>query len=189
MVSCVYSLIVGLFIYKQMTIKDLPGILARAAVTTGTCLILLGGATLFGRILTGERIPTLLATAVLSITDNKFLILLIINIILFFTGMFMESIAAILILAPLLLSMVENLGMTPLHFGVVMVMNLTVGLCTPPVGVNCFVASRKAGVGLEKMMKWLAPAVGLLMAVVLLFTYCTPLVNLGPNIIHALQGK
>ena len=188
-IACVYSLFVGAFVYKKIKIKDLFVIVSRSALTTGTCLILLGGATLFGRILSGERVPTMLASALLSISDNKVVILLLITLMLFITGMFMETIAAILILSPLLLSVVKQFDVTPLHFGVILCTNLVVGLCTPPVGVNLFVASRKAGIGLEKMFRWLVPAVGCLMAVVLLITFCPAIVEIGPNFVHWLQSK
>lgn len=188
-VSCAYSLIISVFVYRSIKLKDIFEILARSGKTTGTCLILLGGANLFGRVLTLERIPAMLADAITSFTDSRALVLLIMVGILFLAGMFMESIAAILILGPLMSGVVAQYGVSDLHFGVIMILTLSVGLCTPPVGVNLFVTSRIAGTPLEKMIKWLVPMVILLMAVVLLFTYCEPLVNLGPDLVSKIKIK
>lgn len=170
-VACVYGIIVGIFVYKEIKIKDLPNIFAKSALTSGTVLVLIGCATAFGRILALQQIPTMIATAILSVTSNKIIILLLINVLLFITGMFMETLAAIVILAPLMLSIVTPLGISPLHFGMIMVLNLVIGQCTPPVGVNLYVAARVGNIKLEKMFKWLIPMIGVLLIVQMLITY------------------
>lgn len=186
-IACVYALIVGVFVYKEIKWSNFIEILTRSALTSGSCLILLGGANVFGRVLALEQIPAMLVEFLGGITSNKIVLLLIITFILFITGMFMETVSAIVILGPLLLTVVEPYGVTPLHFGLIMVMNLVLGLATPPVGVNLFVASRLSKVKLEDMIKWLIPLLGLSYIVLLLFTYWTDLAMFLPNLVHSLQ--
>lgn len=182
-IACNYGIIVGLFVYKEIKFKELPQIFAKSALTSGTVLILIGFATAFGRILTLQHIPTMISSAILGITSNKYIILLLINILLFLTGMLMETLAAIVILAPLMLSIVQPLGIDPLHFGMIMVVNLVIGMCTPPVGVNIFVASRLADMPIEKMFKWLTPMIGVLLVVLMIITYVPQLSTFLPNLI------
>lgn len=182
-VACDYGLIVGLFLYKEITIKDLPSILARTSLTSGTVLILVGCATAFGQLLTIEQVPTAIAKTILGISSNKYVVLFIINVFLFIVGMLMETLAAIIILAPLLLSIVTPLGVSPLHFGVIMVVNLVIGMVTPPVGVNLFVASGIGNIKIEEMFKWLAALIGALLVVLMMVTYSPWLVNLLPNLL------
>lgn len=182
-IACDYGLIIGLFVYKEIQFKDLYKIFTRTALTSGTVLVLVGCATAFGRILALEQIPTFIAESLLSLTSNKLIILLLINIFLFIVGMLIETLAAIVILAPLMLSIVVPLGVDPLHFGIIMVTNLVIGQCTPPVGVNLFVASRLADMPLEKMFKWLIPMIGVLLIVLMIITYIPQLSLTLPNLI------
>ena len=182
-VACVYGIIIGLFVYKEITIKDLPEILAKSALTSGTALVLVGCATAFGRILALLHISTAIASAILSITDNTILIMLLINVVLFITGMFMETLAAIVILGPLMLSLVTPLGIDPVHFGMIMVVNLVIGQCTPPVGVNLYVAARVGNIKLERMFKWLIPMIGVLLIVLMFVTYIPQLSLLLTNLL------
>ena len=128
-------------------------------------------ASCFGKVITLMGVPKMLAGAIFAISTNKIIVLLLINVLLFLTGMFMETTAAILILAPLLLEVVKPLGVNPVHFGVMMVVNLVVGMCTPPVGCNLFISSRIGNIKLENMFRWLVPMVGILLAVILIVTY------------------
>jgi C4-dicarboxylate transporter DctM subunit len=178
-----YGLIMGLFVYKEITFKDLPRIFAKTSLTSGMVLILVGSATAFGRLLTIEQIPTMLANAILSISTNKIIILLLVNLFLFFVGMLIETLAAIIILAPLLLSVVEPLGVSPLHFGIIMVVNLVIGMCTPPVGVNLFVASSIGKIKIEQMFKWLIPLISVLIIVLLVITFIPGLSTFLPNLL------
>jgi len=166
-----YALIVGLFIHKEIKLRDMFPIFGRAALTCGTIMILVSTATVFGRELTILGLPQQLANSILGITTNKILVLLVINLFLFVVGMFMETLAAIIILAPLLLDIVTPLGVTPLHFGIVMVLNLVIGMCTPPVGVNLFVAAKIGNIKLEQMIRYLIPALGVLIFILMLITY------------------
>lgn len=177
-IACDYGLIIGIFVYKEIKIRDIPKILRSTALTSGTVMILVSCATAFGRLLAMEQVPTNVASFILSISDNKLVVLLLINIFLLVVGMLMETLAAIIILAPLLLSVVVPLGIDPIHFGVIMVVNLVIGMCTPPVGVNLFVAARIGGIKIESMFKWLIPCIGALLVVLLLVTYI-PGLSLG----------
>lgn len=178
-----YALIIGLFVYKTIKLKDLPVIFTRTILTTGTCLILVACATAFGRLLTMARVPYAVADFMLSISSNVYVILLLINVFLFIVGMLMETLAAIIILTPILLPVVTKLGVDPLHFGVIIVVNLVIGMCTPPVGVNLFVGSRLANIRIEDMVRWLLPMVGLCLVALLLVTYIPAISMFLPNLV------
>jgi C4-dicarboxylate transporter DctM subunit len=170
-IACDFALIIGIFVYKEFKIKDIPAIIRRTATTGGTVMLLVATATALGRLLTVEQIPIKIAEMIIGVSDNKFIVLLVINLFLLLVGMFMETYAAIIILAPILLPTVLNLGVDPLHFGMIMVFNLTIGLCTPPVGVNLFIASRIGKCPLDRMIKPLIPMMGVLLLVLMLITY------------------
>jgi C4-dicarboxylate transporter DctM subunit len=183
-VACDYALIVSLFIYKEIKLKDIPKIFAASSLTSGTCLILVGCATVFGRLLAMEQVPILVAQAILGISPNKIIVLLSINVFLFIVGMFMETLAAITILTPLLLSIVKPLGVSPLHFGMIMVVNLVIGMSTPPVGVNLFVASRIANIKIEETFSWLIPLICASLVVLMFVTYIPQFSTFLPNLLR-----
>ena len=133
-VSVVYSTIVALFIYKEITWKDLYNAIVGAAVTNGTTTFLLGLSTAFAALLSFEQIPSMLTTAIINFTDNKFLFLMLVNVILLVIGCFIDNIPATTILAPMLLPAMNAFGVDPVTFGVFMTMNLLIGLVTPPYG-------------------------------------------------------
>ncbi|MDR1649551.1 MAG: TRAP transporter large permease [Synergistaceae bacterium] len=166
-----YGLIVSIFIYREIKIKDLFKIFKPTCITIGSISIIACGAAAFGRLLTIEQIPTAIAHTILSLSSNKFIILLLINILLLLVGCVMETLAAIIILTPLLLSIVIPLGVDPIHFGCIMVVNLVIGMCTPPVGVNLFVAVRVGDVTLGEMKNWLVTSILALIAVLMFITY------------------
>ncbi|ONI38246.1 C4-dicarboxylate ABC transporter permease [Candidatus Epulonipiscium fishelsonii] len=146
--AVMYGIFVGFFIYKKLTIKTLLLAMKQTAVSSSAVMALVGFANIFAYILSKEQIPQLIAQTMLSITDNKYIILILVNLLLLFVGMFMETIAAILILFPVLLGVVTAVGVDPIQFGVIAVLNLVLGLCTPPVGVCLFAA---ANIGKEKL--------------------------------------
>ncbi len=166
-----YAIFIGIFVYKEIRFKDLYAIFTKTALVAGTCLILVSTATALGRILTMEQLTVTLANGLLSWSSNPYVILLLINLFLFLVGMVMETLAAIIILAPIFLPILIPLGVDPVHFGVVMAVNLVIGMCTPPVGVNLFVASRLGAIPIESMVRWLLPMLGLLAMVLFLVTY------------------
>lgn len=156
-VAAVYAFIIGRFVYKTLALKDLPKILLDTAIATTALMTLVGMANVFAWILASEQIPQRLADGILSITDNPVLIILFINLLLLVVGSFMETIAALIILFPALLGVAEKIGMDPVHFGVMAVLNLMIGLTTPPVGVCLFVAAEIAETPLQQVIKALWP--------------------------------
>ena len=152
-IAVVYAIIVSLFIYKEVKIRDFKNIFTESALTSATILLIIGTANAFGRILTLEQIPVMIADTMLAITDNPIIILLLINILLLFVGMVMDTTAAIIILTPILLPIALNIGVNPIHFGIIMIVNLAIGFITPPVGVNLFVGAGISGLKMETLAK------------------------------------
>lgn len=181
-VAVAYGLIVGLFIYRDLKFKDLFNIFSKAALTTATILIILGTATTFGRILTLQRIPVMIADFFASVTDSRIVLLMLINILLLFVGCFMDTNAAIIILAPIFLPIVTRLGVDPVMFGIIMVVNLSIGMVTPPLGVNLFVACNTANAKLEEICKGILPIVGIMILDLLLITYWEPVSMFLPRL-------
>lgn len=177
-IASLYALIVGLFIHKDLKIWDLPHILVTTACTTGYCLVSLGAASAFAKLLTMNRIPTILANGIMSITNSPIVVLLLINVVLLIAGCFIEPVPAIIIFAPLMLPLASSVGVDPIHFGCVMVLNLTIGMCTPPVGVNLFVASGMAEIPVHAMFKWLFPCLLCMVLCLLLVTF-VPVLSTG----------
>lgn len=156
-VAAIYALVVGLFVYKGFRIRQIPAILLESAIGSGALILLVGFANVFGWILTSEQIPQAIAAAMLSLTTNKYLIILLINILLLIVGTFMETIAALIILFPPLLAVAVAVGVDPIHFAIIAVLNLMIGLTTPPVGVCLFVAANIAKVSLGAVSKAIVP--------------------------------
>ncbi|GGD15642.1 MULTISPECIES: TRAP transporter large permease [Pontibacillus] len=156
-IAVVYSLIAGLFLYGELKVKHIPKLLIDSSLTTATILIIVGTATAFGRLLTIERIPEQVASFMLSVSDSNIVIILMITILLLIVGCFMDTLAAIIILTPILLPIATNLGYDPIHFGILMVVNLAIGFITPPLGVNLFVGSGISGLSIEELSKAILP--------------------------------
>ncbi len=178
-VGVIYGFIVGVFVHREMSFKDLYRVIAESALTSATVILIVGTATIFGRVLTIERIPVMIAEAMVSLTDNHILILLLINVLLLFVGMFMETLAAIIILTPILLPVVMAVGVDPVHFGIVVIVNLAIGMVTPPVGVNLFVGARIGNISLEKAAAGVMTFIVSMLTVLLLITY-VPALSLWP---------
>lgn len=177
-IAVVYGILVGFFIYKALTIKGLIKCMKECVVSSSAIMVLVGMANVFAYILTKEQIPQMVADAMLSLTTNKYIILLLINVLLLFVGMFMETIAAILILFPVLLGVVTSVGVDPIQFGVLVVLNLVIGLCTPPVGVCLFAATDIGECKLTGVIKELVPFVASNFIVLLLVTF-VPFITTG----------
>lgn len=156
-VAVVFGLFAGLVLYKELKIKDLPQVFVDAALTTATVLIIVGAATAFGRLLTIEQIPNQIATFMMSISSEPIIIMMLITVLLLIVGCFMDTVAAIIILTPILLPVALQIGYDPIHFGIVMVANLAIGFITPPLGVNLFVGSGISGVSIEALSKAVLP--------------------------------
>lgn len=171
-VSCVYGVVVSALVYKEIEIKSLPRISYEGGLTTAMIMLIVATATTFSWILTTEQVPMKLASAIMSVTENPFLILMLINIILIINGCFMELTASTFIFVPILLPLIKTAGINLLQFGVMAVMNMTLGLLTPPLGVNLFIAK-----GIDKrtdfngIVKAVLPLFGLLILCLLAVTY------------------
>jgi TRAP-type C4-dicarboxylate transport system permease large subunit len=170
-VAVLYALVLS-FIYKQIKIKDLSGIILKSIRTTSIVLLLVSTSIGLSWIMSYENIPQNVSEGILSISDNPFAILLIINFILLFVGIFMDMTPAVLIFTPIFLPVVTTqMGMDPIHFGIIMVLNLSVGLCTPPVGSVLFIGCSVTGIKIEKVIKPLLPLFVAMIVVLLLVTY------------------
>lgn len=170
-VAVVYAIIVGIFIYKDMKWKDLPAIFLRSAKTAASILFIIANASLFAYVLTYEKIPQTIVTGLLAITENKFLLLLIINAVLLLAGTFMETSAILIIMVPLLLPIIDKLGMNMVHFGIMMCVNTAIGMLTPPFGVCLFTTARVGGVAVEELSKKVGWFLLALIVALLIITY------------------
>lgn len=170
-VISVYGLFVGMFVYKEIKLKDLPAVLIDAAESTATIGTIIATTTLFSWLLTSEQIPAKITNWMLGLSDNKYMILLLINILLLFTGMFIDSGPAIMLLAPILCPVASQLGVNLVQFGLVMVINLTIGLLTPPVGTAMYVGANVSQVSIPKISKALLPFIGIMLVILMLVTY------------------
>jgi len=152
-VSVAYGFAVGVLVYRELALKDIPKVLMTAGRSTAMVMMLVATASGFGWIMTAERIPDAIAAFILSLSDNPLVIMLIINIFLLIIGCFMEVLASIIILTPILLPIAVEIGVNPVHFGIIMIVNLAISLSTPPLGVNLFVACGIASISIEALLK------------------------------------
>ncbi|MGF1477813.1 MAG: TRAP transporter large permease [Geminicoccaceae bacterium] len=182
-VASVYAFVVGAFIYRELPMRAVPGILVDSAVAAAGILALVGFANVFGWILVSERIPQTIADAVLSLTGNKYLVILLINLLLLFVGMFMETIAALIILFVPLLSLAKAVGIEPLHFATFAVLNLMIGLTTPPVGVCLFVCAGIARIPLAPVVIAILPFLLTNILVLLAVSYFPPIATWLPSVL------
>jgi C4-dicarboxylate transporter, DctM subunit len=182
-VAVLYALFVGTVVYRMLTLRSIFAILRETAIMTASIMILVGFANLFAWILTSERIPQMIADGILGLTTNKFLVLLLVNLLLLLVGTFMETIAALLIMFPVLLRLVITVGVDPIHFAIICVLNLIIGLTTPPVGVCLFVAASIGKVSLGRLTKAVLPFLGVSLAVLMLVTYVPEITMFLPNLL------
>lgn len=181
-IAAFYAIIVGLFIYRELPLKAIPRLIADSAVSSAAILFLVGTANVFGNILVSERIPQMMTDALLSLTDNKYVIILLINLLLIFVGMFMETIAALTILFVPLLGVAQSVGMDPIHFAVFVVLNLMIGLSTPPVGVCLFICANIAREPLVRVVRALIPYIITNLIVLLMVSYIPALSTWLPSL-------
>ncbi len=143
----------GCFVYREIPLKDLPKIFAESAFTSSVVMIIVGFAFVFAYALALMQAPQQIAAAIRTVSSDPVVFLLLVNLFLFVVGMFMETFAAIIILAPVLAPVATQLGIDPVHFGLIMIVNLAIGMVTPPVGVNLFVACGIANITMEQLMR------------------------------------
>ncbi|MDD3252945.1 MAG: TRAP transporter large permease [Lachnospiraceae bacterium] len=182
-VACIYCSLVGFFIYKELTIAKIPVILGNTVKTLAMVYGLIAAAGAFGWIMTYLNVPSLATNALLGISDNKYVVLLLINIILLVLGCFMDLAPLVLIMAPILLPVVQSFGMSPIQFGVVMMLNLGIGLCTPPVGTALFTGCAIGHMKIEDVSRAILPLYVPMLITLLLITYIPALTMALPNIL------
>lgn len=182
-VSVAYGFFVGVFVYRELSMKDIPQVLMAAGRSTAMVMMLVAAASGFGWIMTAERIPDAIARFILSLSDNPLVILLIINIFLLIIGCFMEVLASIIILTPILLPIGVQLGVHPVHFGIIMIVNLAISLSTPPLGVNLFVACGISKCSIEQVVKKMGFLLLASIVSLLLTTYFEPIAMTIPRLL------
>lgn len=169
-IAVLYTFVLGV-IYKEITFKNVPEILLDSSCTTAIVMLLIGASMSMSWVMSFENIPQDISNVLLNISDNKIVILIIINLLLLFVGIFMDMTPAVLIFTPIFLPVVTALGMDPIHFGMIMVLNLSIGLCTPPVGSVLFVGIGVANTTIDKVIKPLLPLFFAMIVSLFLVTY------------------
>jgi tripartite ATP-independent transporter DctM subunit len=170
-IAVVYAFILSVVVYREIKVKDLPAIILQCAVTTAVVMILIATSMAMSWFLAYQNIPQNISASLLGLTANKVIILLIINLILLAVGTFMDMTPAVLIFTPIFLPVVKSLGMNPLHFGIIMIMNLCIGLCTPPVGTCLFLGCGIAQTTVTKVMRHILPFFAAMIIVLFICTY------------------
>jgi len=181
-VAVIYALIIGMFVYRELPIKKIPKIMLSTMTTTASIMLLVGFANLFGWILVSEQIPQMVADVILGISTNKVIVILLILALVLFVGTFMETIAGLVILFPVLLPVATSVGMEPIHFGITMVLAMVIGVVTPPVGVCLFVASQIGKVSMGTATRELMPFLFVLVVVLLLVAFVPQLTLYLPSL-------
>ena len=169
--SVLYALIISVFLYKTIKLNELWGIFLQSAATMGPLMIIVSTATVFGRLLTLDKAPVIVAGLISNVSTDPIMVLAIINLFLLFVGAIMDTVAAILILAPILLPIAVQYGCNPIHFGIIMTVNLAIGFITPPIGMNLYVASGLTGLSLDKISRKIGWPFGAMLIALVIITY------------------
>ena len=177
-VSAVYALVIAVFVYRDLRLKDLPHVFLESAKTTVMLMFIVANALLFAHVLTTERIPQVIAEHIMAMGMSPWMFLAVVNIILLVAGNFMEPTGIILILAPILFPIAVQLGIDPIHLGVIMVVNMEIGMVTPPVGLNLFVTAGVTGMNLVQVTKAALPWLMVLLVFLVIITY-VPIISTG----------
>ena len=170
-IAVLYALLLSAVVYREIDLADIASICLKAAQTTAVVMFLIAASIAMSWILAYQNIPTMVAEALVGVSDNPIVILLLINIVLLLVGIFMDMTPAVLIFTPILLPVAIELGMSPLHFGIMMVLNLCIGLCTPPVGTILFVGCALAKTTINRMVRPMIPMYAAMFVVLMLITY------------------
>jgi C4-dicarboxylate transporter DctM subunit len=185
-VAAIYAVVVSLFVYRDLKLKDLPHTFVEASKTTVMLMFIIANAMLFAHVLTTERIPQIIAEQIVAIGMEPWQFLIVVNIILLIAGNFMEPTAIILILAPIFFPIATQLGIDPIHLGIIMVVNMEIGMITPPVGLNLFVTSGITGMPLMAVVRAAMPWLSLLLIFLIVITYVPVISTFLPDL---LMGK
>ncbi len=170
-VAVIYAVLVALFVYRDMTLKEIGAILKGSAKTSAVIMIIIACSGVFGWVLANWKIPEQVAQGVLSISSNVYVIMLLIAVIVLIAGIFMETSSAVILLTPVFLPLVKALGINLVHFGIVFTVGISIGMITPPVAINLFVASSITGIPIERIAKSVLPYLLGLIVVFLLYVY------------------
>ncbi|MBC6721248.1 TRAP transporter large permease [Treponema sp. Marseille-Q4130] len=182
-IACLYAIVAGMFILKTLTLKDIWESLKISVVSGSVILLLISMAALFAQVLSIERVPAAIATGILAFTQNKYVFLLIMNGVLLIAGMLLDAGVNVMLIAPILLPVAIRLGITPLHFALVLLVNLNIGLVTPPMGVCLFAAAPIARVSFEKVAKASLPFIAAEFVALLIMTYVPELILFVPRLL------
>ena len=182
-IACLYAIIAGVFLLRTLSFKDIVESIKKAAISSSTILLIISMAALFGQFMALERVPAQMANFILGFTHNKYVFLLLVNVLLLFMGMIMETGASVILLAPILLPIAVKMGIHPLHFALVMLVNLNIGLSTPPVGVCIFTVAPIANLSLEKISKAVFPFIVAEVIALLFLTYIPEIVLVIPRML------
>ncbi|MHC4560948.1 MAG: TRAP transporter large permease [Planctomycetota bacterium] len=181
-VAVIYSFILSVFIYREVKFTDLPQILRQSVVTNSVVMLLIGTSMALSWVMAYENIPQNISSALISLTNSKVIIILLINLILLVVGTFMDATPAVLIFTPIFLPVVTQLGIDPLHFGIIMILNLCIGICTPPVGAVLFVGCAVADTKITHIIKWLLPFFAAMILSLMAVTFIPEITMVLPRI-------
>ena len=181
-VAAIYAFVCGFFFHRELSIIKFLKAVATSCSTTATTMVILGCASAFTKIIMVEQIPALITNGFLSLTSNGVVLLILINILLLIVGCFMDTTPAILVLAPILMPIAKTIGLDPVHFGLIMVVNLAIGFTTPPLGINLFVASRISNSPMEVILKGIVPFLIIMIINLLIISFIPQVVMYFPNL-------
>lgn len=183
-VACVYGLLIGVFVYRTIRLPELVATLRSAGLTSSTLLLITAGASAFSWLLAISGTPTQLASEVLSVTDEPLQVMALFNFVMVVAGFFLDSASAIIVLSPLLQPIAAQVGVDPVHFGVITLINFSVGMITPPVGLNLFVAMSISKMSLKEVFRACLPLIALMMVALVVITYVPWLSTWLPSLIY-----
>lgn len=181
-IAAIYAFILGFIVYRTIKLRDLPDIMAETLVTSAVVTFIIATTSGFSWILVLNQVGVQLVSGVTALTDNPLLILAILNIVLLLLGALMEAGVVLILLTPILIPLITSVGIDPIHFGVIMVLNLMIGVATPPIGMSLFVVSEVSGIRVEKLMRSVVPFLIPLFITLLIVTYFPGLVMFLPNL-------
>jgi tripartite ATP-independent transporter DctM subunit len=187
-IAVVYAFILAVVVYREVKLREIPGILLQCGITTAVVMFLIATSSAMSWIMATQNIPQNVSAALLSVSESKIIILLIINLLLLFVGTFMDMTPAVLIFTPIFLPIAKQLGMHPVHFGLIMIANLCIGLCTPPVGTCLFVGCGVGHTTISKIARPLLPFLAAMVAALMLVTYIPQLSLFIPKLLKLINA-
>ncbi len=181
--ACVYAFIISSMVYRELSLRQLPRVLIKASISTAIVLLTVAMAAPFSWLMTSAGIPPKIMNAVLELVNNKYAVFLLMNCTLLFLGCFLETQSIILLMTPILLPIANQFGLHPIALGLIIVINTSIGMITPPMAVNLYVAANVSGASVESISKRILPYLGALIVVLLVFTYIPDILMFLPNMV------